>query len=90
MHDVEFSLPRRGVEHCDVHICLCVCLSASIFRELHLNLYQVFMRVTYGCGPIDPLLAALPYVIVFPVLRMTLYLHIMVRNNRCEKGGYSK
>ena len=47
------SLVRKA-EYRDVRVCLCVFLSVCVcFSPQHISdLYQIFVRVTYGCGSI--------------------------------------
>ena len=39
-----YSAPTRGAEYCDYHVCLCVCLSASISPEY---LPDFFVHATF-------------------------------------------
>jgi len=48
-----YSAPDRGAVYCDECVCLCVCVFAIIYSELHVRSSPNFlMNVTYGRGSV--------------------------------------
>jgi len=79
------SASSRGAEYCDERACLSLCLSARqhIFDTtrpiLFLCVLAVAMVRSFFSGEVA-------ICCVLPVLWMTSYVHIMVRNRRREKA----
>jgi len=72
-----------------VFMFVCVCMSLCLWTYLQnyaSKLHQMFMHVTFICGP--PL-TLLQYVNAFPIFDRVM-MHIMARNRRRKKVVYSK